>query len=101
MNFFLYPRDYYLSPRCLWNVERFFTSVLWIRIRTTDLRIRILLFSSVDFKMPMKNKFLFVSFFAYYIDISHTEVTKQEKPRFFLLLFARQWKDPDTGGPKS
>jgi hypothetical protein len=32
------------------------------RIRTTDLRIRILLFSSVAFKMPTKNKF-FQSFF--------------------------------------
>ena len=35
-------------------------------IRTTDLRIRILLFSSVADKMPTKNYFFSPSFFAYY-----------------------------------
>jgi hypothetical protein len=43
-------------------------SVFWIRdilvrIRTTDLRIRILLFSSVTFKMPTKISFLLSTYF--------------------------------------
>ncbi len=62
------------------------------QIRTSDFRIRILLFSSLAFKMPTKNKF-----FAYYplcegtftnqfVKIkSHKEVTKQQKSSFFLL----------------
>jgi hypothetical protein len=33
------------------------------RIRTTDFRIRILLFSSMAFKMPTKNRFVYLSFF--------------------------------------
>ncbi len=36
------------------------------RIRTTDLRIRIMLFPSVAGKMPTKKNFFFPQFFAYY-----------------------------------
>jgi hypothetical protein len=50
------------------------------QIRTTRLRIRILLCSSPPFKMPTKNKFLFSSIFAYYrrytFFTSVVEVTK-------------------------
>ncbi len=56
---------------------------LWIRL----LIIRILLFSSVAFKMYIKNIFYFISLFAdYYLEVhlhqsskikSHKEVTKQ------------------------
>ncbi len=52
-----------------------------LRIQITDLwiRIRILLFKQVAYKMPTKIKFFFQSFFAYtsvFKDKSQKEVTK-------------------------
>jgi len=68
-----------------------------VRIR---IRIRILLFSSVTFKMSPKNN-CFTSFFAFYFlkyilhpsskIKSHKEVAKQ----VFLTIFAWRWKVPD------
>jgi hypothetical protein len=37
--------------------------LVWIRIRASDKRIRILLFSSVTFKMPIKKHYFLKSFF--------------------------------------
>jgi hypothetical protein len=75
--------------------------VLWMRdillavrsnIRIRSL-LRILIFSSVAFKMPTKNNvfafyFLKVHFHQSSTIKSHEEVTKQLKSRFFLLFFA-------------
>ncbi len=52
------------------------------RIRTSDKRIRILLFSSVSFKMPIKFFLLIMVLFegtltSFFTDKSHKEVTKQ------------------------
>ncbi len=60
---------------------------------TTDLRIRILLFSSVAENMLTKNKFLFPKFFCFYFfECTFTSVFKDKKSKnsrvqgFFLLL---------------
>ncbi len=84
------------------------TSVLWIRICTTDIRIRILPFSSVADKMPTKNKFFFqsfllITFWDTFISVFTGKKSKRSRknrrnegfPYFFCLLM----KEPE--GPKT
>jgi hypothetical protein len=66
----------------------------WCRISTNNLqiRIRILLFSSVANKMPTKKvffqSFLLITYFtSVYKDIKSKEVTVLQKSRFFLLFY--------------
>jgi hypothetical protein len=92
------------------------------RIRTTGLRIliRILLFSSVAFKISTKISFLLFTFWRYLYNVHlhksskikrHKEVAKQLKSRFFLLFVVDGRRirigsvpltdlDPNFGGPK-
>ncbi len=81
------------------------------RIRTTDSRIRILLFSSVADKMPTKKKFFFFSkpfCLLLFEGPTFTSVFKDKKSKrskiiveinVFLTFFACWWKDPDPVGP--
>ncbi len=65
------------------------------------IRIRILLFSSVTFKMPTKNNlflqvFMLIPFWRYiYIILQRQKVKKTVKVKVFLHFFAGWWKDPD------
>jgi hypothetical protein len=72
-------------------------------IRTTDLRILILLFSSVADKMPKISCFFFKGCF-YVLEVHLHPSTKMKSQKevkiveikVFLTFFACWWKDPDT-----
>ncbi len=81
------------------------------RIRTTDLRVRILLYSSVAFKMPTKKSFFSMLFclLPCFLRVqssktkTHKVVTKQKISRFFLLLCSimEGYRDTDPNpGPR-
>jgi hypothetical protein len=73
-----------------------------LRIRTTDFRIRILLFSSAADQKPTKNKFfpeffcllLFEGTFTSVFTDKKSKVTKYYKSRFFLLFLLVDGRTP-------
>jgi hypothetical protein len=81
-----------IADPCYFGVDtdqRIHASDYWIRIR---MRVRILLFSSLTFKIPTKNSFF--SFSAYYflnVHLHHFSKIKNQKKvtfKFFLNIFA-------------
>ncbi len=117
-----YPTDSLLLPcYILKSVFRIHEILGWIRIRGSmpltsgsgsGSWIRILLFSSLTFKMPTKNKFLtqcflLITFWRYiYIIFQRQKVKKSHKIvgiKVFLTIFAwlKKDPDPDPGGQKT